>query len=62
MFKPGTISAVAGVSTNGYAMSWNGATNTWMAYNTGAALSGALAAATAATNIGVFNFVAMGHI
>jgi len=51
-----------GVSSNGYAMRWDVSAQAWRAYTTGSALSGVLAEATNAANIGSFNFVAIGLI
>jgi len=51
-----------GVSSNGYAMRWDTAQNAWRAYDTGAASGNALAEAANATNVGSFNFLAIGLI
>ena len=50
------------VSSNGYAIRWDSSTNAWRAYTTGAALSGVLAEATNAANIGSFSWFAVGMV
>lgn len=51
-----------GVSSNGYAVRWDTAAKAFRAYDTGAASGNALAEAVNATNVGTFNFLAIGQI
>jgi hypothetical protein len=64
LFKPSGKLRVSptGVSSNGYAVRWDNATNSFKAYSSNGAAPTALAEAPNGTAVGTFDFIAMGQI
>jgi hypothetical protein len=64
LFKPsGKLRVVAtGVSSNGYVLRWDNATNSFKAYSSNGAAPAALVEAPNATAVGSSDFIAMGQL
>jgi hypothetical protein len=64
LFKPAGKLRVSpvGVSSNGFAIRWDNATNSFKAYSSNGAAPTALAEAPNGTAVGTFDFIAMGQI
>jgi hypothetical protein len=64
LFKPSGKLRVSpvGVSSNGYAIRWDNATNSFKAYSSNGAAPAALVEAPNTTAVGTFDFIAMGQL